>query len=245
MVQIIRFSVILLIYSLYNCNLTAQSIFKPEVICRGLCIADSILFFREVKPGDCFAKNNRDDLDMQQIVFENSQSISSELLTALCFYPEMSHLRIRITCKAIKQTMNSRPSPLNIFRTKPNRVYHLIINSNKGKYKGLKFNELSFNIRVGWLGHELAHICEYEKMSTMQTVSFALKYVGSKKFVRKVERITDLITIEHGLTFPLYAGTDYLLRNKDISKNYRKYAITNGLSLGEIKCFWCSMQNGY
>lgn len=245
MVQIIRFSVILLIYSLYACDLTAQSIFKPQVICTEFCIADSILFFREVKPGDCFAKNNRDDLDMQQIVFENSQSISSELLTALCFYPEMSHLRIRITCKAIKQTMNSRPSPLNIFRTKPNRVYKLIVNNNKGKCIALKFNELSFNIKVGWLGHELAHICEYEKMTTLQTIGFALKYVISKKYVRMVERNTDLITVRHGLAFPLYEGTGFLLRNTEISAKYREFAIANGLSLSEIKCFWCSMQNGY
>ena len=245
MVPVRKILVILLVFRLTTPNLVAQVNFERAVICNDVCKFDSSLFFRDVNLGDCLAKNNGDSLGLQRIILKDSQSISSELLTALCYYPELAHLRIRVTSKEIKQTMNSRPSPLNIFRTKPNRVYHLIINSNKGKYKGLKFNELSFNIRVGWLGHELAHICEYEKMSTMQTVSFALKYVGSKKFVRKVERITDLITIEHGLTFPLYAGTDYLLRNKDISKNYRKYAITNGLSLGEIKCFWCSMQNGY
>jgi hypothetical protein len=241
MIRISKLPVILLISCFYASNLEAQSIFEPQVICNGFCSADSILFFSEVKSGDCLAKNSEDSLGLHQIKFKNSQAIPDELLTVFYYYPELAHLKIQVSSKAIKQTMNCRPSPLNIFRTKPNRRYNLIINNNKGKYIGLKFNELSFNIKVGWLGHELAHICEYEKMSTMQTIRFALKYVGSKEYVRMVERNTDLITIKHGLAYPLYDGTDFLLRNKEISAKYREYAITNGLSLSEIKCFWCSL----
>jgi len=73
----------------------------------------------------------------------------------------------------------------------------------------------------------------------LETFWFAVKYISSRQFVRKVERNTDLITINHGLAFPLYDGIDYLFRNKDISEKYRQHAIDNSLSLSEIKCFWC------
>jgi hypothetical protein len=134
--------------------------------------------------------------------------------------------------------MNSRPSPVNIFRKKANRRYTIIVNNNLGKYKCLPFEALSFNIKVGWLGHELAHTCEYETMNNWQTILFSIKYISSKKFVRRVERFTDVLTIKHGLAFPLYDGIDYLLKDSEIDEKYRKYAITNSLSLNEIKCLW-------
>ena len=101
------------------------------------------------------------------------------------------------------------------------------MNNNQGKNKGIAIQNLSFNIIVGWLGHELAHICEYEKMSTWQTLTFAVKYVFSEKYKKQVERYTDLLTIEHGLAFPLYDGVNYLLNDKSISTDYKQSTINN------------------
>jgi hypothetical protein len=243
MIWIKKISAIFLIFRLFTFSVMAQEIFENDIFCNEFGCSDSILFFREIKPGDCSTYEMEDSSSLQRLFINKASSVSADLLSALCYYPELAHVRIRVSCKTIKQTMNSRPTPLNIFRKRSKRVYHIIVNSNEGKSKGLSYNELSFNIKTGWFGHELSHICAYEKMSTLQTILFAIKYIGSKKYVRMVERNTDLVTIEHGLAYPLYDGTEYLLRNKHISEKYRDYSVLNGLSPSEIKCFWCKIRN--
>jgi len=224
--------------------LKAQKPFDPEVVCNDFCRNDSLLFFQEVEPRVHLNENEVDNTNLKGPYFDLFPGLKTDIQSALYFFPELSAVHIKFSYKPINQTMNSRPTFLNIFRQKAKRHYRIIINNNKGKCKGLPFEELSFNIKTGWLGHELAHICDYENMNSGQTFWFAFKYVFSKKYVRSVERNTDLITIRHGLAFPLYDGTDYLLRSKDIGAKYRNYTIVNGLSLREIKCFWYKLQNG-
>jgi hypothetical protein len=218
-------------------------IHDSEITCPAFCKADSILFYQELYPEGLSLANIRDSINGSFHYSDYAQPVTTDLLLALRYYPELAHVRINFTCKAIRQTMNSRPSPLNIFRKRSNRTYNIIVNNNKGKQKGLLYRDLTYNIKTGWIGHELSHICWYEKMNTWQTLKFVVKYLCSKKFVRKVERNTDLVTIEHGLAFPLYDGVDYLLRNKQTCVKYRKYAITNYLSLDEIKCHWNKIRN--
>jgi len=229
----------LFLFVLSASSLLAQRQYELEIACNEFCTFDSILFFQEVRQNDVPDKNIGLNTNIYGPYFDQFPQIRSDIISALCFYPELANARIRFSYKPIKQTMNSRPAPGNIFRSKANRRYFIIVNNNKGKHKGLPFEELTYNIKIGWLGHELAHICEYESINNLETFWFAVKYISSKQFVRKVERNTDLITINHGLAFPLYDGIDYLFRNKDISEKYRQHAIDNSLSLSEIKCFWC------
>lgn len=233
------FTSLLFFLRLYSTVLLAQRHYDVPIICNNCCSIDSILFFQQIKPGKETFEGLGHNTNINGSYFDHFPQVRSDILSALNFYPELVNARIKFSYKPIRQTMNSRPSPGNIFRKRANRRYSIIVNNNQGSIKGLPFEKLSFNIKIGWLGHEMAHICDYEKMNTWQTFCFALKYVFSKKFIRKVERYTDLETIKHGLAFPLYDGTDYLLKSKEISKKYRVYTITNGLSPGEIKCFWC------
>lgn len=211
--------VILLLLRLSPSILKAQEFFKMEIICTDYCLDDSALFFKDI------VRNTSNDGDIAQNTnlfgpyFDKFPQIRSEILATLNYYPELANARLRFSYKPISQTMNSRPTPGNIFRKKAKRHYSIIVNNNQGKHKGLPFEKLSPNIKAGWIGHELAHICEYEKMNTFQTFWFAVKYVFSKKFIRKVERYTDSVTIEHGLAFPLYDGTEYLLQSRVLKKN--------------------------
>ena len=233
------FFLALTFFGLYTSVLMAQKKYEQEIACNEFCAFDSVLFFQEVKPDDAWDKQTGLNTNLYGPYFNKFPQIRSDIISALKFYPELSNARIQFKYKSIKQTMNSRPAPGNIFRSKAHRRYIIIVNNNQGKHKGLPFEKLSFNIKIGWVGHELSHICEYESINNWETFWFAVKYIGSKEFVRKVERNTDLITIQHGLAFPLYDGIDYLFRNKDISEKYRKYARDNSLSLNEIRCFWC------
>jgi len=229
----------LLLLRLFPAMLKAQRFFETEISCNGDCLVDTALFYKDLLQETSIAHNAALNTNLFGPYFDQFPQIRSDILATLCYYPELANARIRFSYKPISQTMNSRPTPGNIFRKKANRHYSIIVNNNQGKHKGLTFEKLSPTIKAGWIGHELAHICEYEKMNNFETFWFAVKYVFSKKFIRKVERYTDLVTIEHGLAFPLYDGTQYLLQSDEIEAKYRKYTITNGLSLSEIICLWC------
>jgi len=223
----------------YSAILNAQPAVESGVFCLEFCDADSVLFSQKNITPESGLGISGSNANIKGSCLDYFPGIKDDLLASLAYFPELANIRIKITYKSIHQTMNSRPSPGNVFRKKARRQYSIIINNNMGKRKGLSFGELSYNIKTGWFGHELAHICDYEKMNSFETFWFAFRYVFSKKFVRRIERNTDIETIYHGLAYPLYEGTAYLLMYSGTSAEYRDYAIFNGLSLSEIKCFWC------
>lgn len=243
MLSVSKIMLMLLVLRLFTSVLKAQHYVAQHEANNGFRDSDSSLFFLDFTPGLHDIGNTGKSTCLYGPYLDSFPQTRSDLLTALSYYPELSQVKIRFLQKSIRQTMNARPAPGNIFRKKADRIYTIIVNDNKGKHKGLQYSELSSIMRTGWLGHELAHICAYTKMDAWPTLCFAVKYVLSKKYVRKVERYTDLVTIEHGLALPLYLGTDYLLRNQEIGERYRQYAIVNGLSLSEIKFFWRKLQS--
>jgi len=174
---------------------------------------------------------------------EIPEEIKKLVLVTLSFYPELSSTNISFGYNPIKQTMNARPLVGNLFCSKKERKYCILINNNKGKNKGLPIETLSFNIIVGWLGHELAHIVAYEKMTNWQTISFASKYLLSSKYNRTVERYTDYTTIEHGLAYPLYDGVEYLLNDSSVTDEYKQKIRDNYLALEEIEFLWKQINN--
>jgi hypothetical protein len=107
-----------------------------------------------------------------------------------------------------------------------------------GKEKGLPIAELSKDVRIGFIAHEVAHMVTYDQMNNLQTLIFAVKYVFSKKFVYNVERYTDNVAIEHHLARQLYSGTKYCQSCTDLTPEYRAYSSTYGLKLNEIICLW-------
>lgn len=219
--------------------IVAQRVYDREIACNDVGGFDSIIFFQPLKPDELIETYDWSNTNLYGSYFDKFPQVRLELLSALKFYPELVNVKIKFKYKSIKQTMNSRPSPVNVFKSKANRRYTILVNDNQGKVKGLDFEKLSFNIKVGWIGHELAHICEYESSGNWGIFCFALRYVTSKDYVRKVERNTDLITIQHGLAFQLYDGIEFITANDDISEKYRIYARANSLTLAEIRCFWC------
>jgi hypothetical protein len=228
----------LLVIRFFTSGLEAQSEIYKEISCDGRYEFDSTLFFCQLKEDDFPEMDTEIGTQLFGPYFDHFPQICSDINSALTYFPELERVKIRFSYKPIRQTMNSRPSPLNIFRSKDRWHYTIIVNNNKGRHKGLSFENLSYTIKVGWVGHELSHIIEYQQLNRIQTIAFALKYVFSKSFVRNVERYTDFLAIEHGLAFPLYNGTEFLLNCNDIDTKYRNYAIVNGLSLSEIKCLW-------
>jgi len=194
---------------IYAGTVLSQHTFFTEVNCLQIDAIDSIVFSKFIHTK--LDSNSYSD----SIYYFNDKYGKYKILTtetrydALCafsFYPELEHTHIRIKYKSIKGTMNARPLIKNIFLKRNDQRYVVIINNNKGRHKGLPYNSLSFNIKVGWLAHELAHISTYQQMSKWQTVKFSLFYVLSASFKRKTERYTDNIGIHMALLTQCLTG---------------------------------------
>lgn len=150
-------------------------------------------------------------------------SIERAYLKALCFYPELKNVKIRIKYGRIKTSMAAIPKPSSLlFRKRTNRTYTIIINKKEHSDPARLLHTAPFNAMVGVFGHELAHILDYKEKSNCQMVGFAISYLNHEKR-KQTEWKTDSITVSHGLGWQLYHFTDFVFNEADINPKYRKY----------------------
>lgn len=153
-------------------------------------------------------------------------------LVALTHYPELKDTKITFISKALSSTMAARPKGLNVFRKKGKRMYVVIIN-NTDDVK-VPVDSVSFNAKVGVIGHELAHILDYENKSSLKVAANGIGYT-SKKFRVKFERATDQRTIDHGLGWQCYDWSFYVYHYKNTPKDYLEYKKKTYMSYKEIE----------
>jgi hypothetical protein len=149
--------------------------------------------------------------------FLSSYEVAS--LIALRHYPQLVNTKIIFKEKSINSTMQARPKGLNILRRKGKRKYVVYINTINPK---VPLDSISFNAKVGVLGHELAHIVDYESRSVLSILGIALRY-GSKKYRAKFERATDQMTINHGLLWQSYDFSAYVFKYNQGNTKYLEY----------------------
>ena len=157
---------------------------------------------------------------------------------ALRYYPELKDTKISVKLKKIKSTMMAQPDADFIVKSKHDRKYRILINSSK-EFNGMNYEDLSFNSLVGWIGHELAHITEYNQKSNGQLVHFISNYLFSRKHLKHTENSADKEAVKRGLGYSLYEGVTFLFKNPKIFKNYKErneeYYLSPTEILAEIK----------
>ena len=157
---------------------------------------------------------------------------------ALRYYPELKDTKISVKLKKIKSTMMAQPDADFIVKSKNDRKYRILINSSK-EFNGMNYEDLSFNSLVGWIGHELAHITEYNQKSNGQLVHFISNYLFSRKHLKHTENSADKEAVKRGLGYSLYEGVTFLFKNPKIFKNYKErnkeYYLSPTEILAEIK----------
>ncbi|NAS31046.1 hypothetical protein GTQ40_08705 [Flavobacteriaceae bacterium R38] len=134
----------------------------------------------------------------QHIHMENKE-FELPLLIALSHYPSLKDTKIKIVYKNTKIPLSARPALGNLFRSKANRIYKLIVDR-----KSLHVRGQSLNAQVGVFAHELGHLLFYKEKSNFGIAGFGVNYILSKKYRNKDERIRDKLVIEHGLGWQLY-----------------------------------------
>ena len=152
---------------------------------------------------------------------------------ALNRYPELHRKRITLKHKAINSTMQAQPSPDFLFKRKSKRTYQIFVNNNPN-LTGINYEELSFNGLVGWIGHEFAHLIDYNDMSNKELLGFIAGYVFDKRTMRRTERNADRETIKRGLGTQLLDGVTFFEKHNKVSKKYRRRKQKNYLSKKEI-----------
>lgn len=179
--------------------------------------------------------NNEDNLPPN--FFDNKnipESIKTESKYALEHFPELASVSIEFKYRSSKFTMQTLPKLSFLYRKRSKRQYTIIVNNNAKFYTGMDYNELSQKAKIGWIGHELSHIVDFQERNIWGIISVGL-YYGKSKFRRRLERRVDDLTIEHGLGEELFDGVDYMLNSSAASENYRKNFVLHYLSLKEIK----------
>ncbi len=161
------------------------------------------------------------------------KSIELSSLAAISHYPELSETTIRFKRTALHYSMNARPTFWSIFKHSANRTYIIRVNNRLTQESGLIADSLDFNAQVGLLGHEFAHISDYQTKNSFQLLRDLFGYAFSKKYKIKFERETDQRTLEHGLVCQSIAFSEFIEDTTMVSKKYKKRLSKYYLNLKE------------
>lgn len=192
-----------------------------------------MVFFYETKPienVDCaFVFKNYSERDIQffKETFQNYSSVKNvpeqykeAIVVALAYYPELKDVSIIFIEEKISTTMNCRPNVWQLLLGK--RKYEIRIN-NYENFDGLLLEQTPFNAQVGVIGHELAHILDYEGGSILRIIKRGADYL-SKKTTSDFEYEIDEIAIKKGFGYQSIAFWNFLMNGSaHITDEYKAF----------------------
>ena len=152
------------------------------------------------------------------------QSIENEVNKALSFYPELhaTPIDFKFKSKIEKSTMQAQPKFHTLFLPRSKRSYNIYIrNTFKLNSRELPILDIPKDVLVGWFGHELGHIMDYENMGNASLIKFGLAYFFSNKAVVRAERRADSFAVKHGMLPYLEKTKAFLLDHADIPEVYK------------------------
>jgi hypothetical protein len=152
------------------------------------------------------------------------QVISRNVLIALSFYPELINTRIRFVFKQNLRSsvMQAQPVFKTLLTNKENRAYQINISALfRLTHTAVPIHQLPDSIMIGWIGHELGHIMDYESRSTLGMIEFGLGYVLSADYVKRAERVADDFAVAHGLGPYLIETKQFILNHAELPQAYK------------------------
>ena len=150
--------------------------------------------------------------------------IEENVLMALSFYPELKSVAIQFVFKqAIKSSvMQAQPVFSSLLNSRKNRSYRINISALfKLTHTAIPIHQLPDAIMIGWIGHELGHIMDYERRSNLGMAGFGIGYVLSPTYVKKVEQLADQYAVQHGLGRYLIETKRFILDHAELPQAYK------------------------
>lgn len=138
-------------------------------------------------------------------------------------YQDARNLDIELKFKKdIFFTMRGAVKYSSLFKKK--RKYFVFVNLNKRAL----LSELDESNITAWFAHELAHIIEYEKMSTWILFIFLIKYTFSLKYRFMVEKRVNAYAANNGFANEMFITWKKFLSLEDVmNSKYKQYVIKN------------------
>jgi hypothetical protein len=122
-------------------------------------------------------------------------------LHALSFFPELKKNRIHFKVRDNGAPASSRPAWGSLFRSAGKRTYRIFINSGKDSSRfGSIFRNASVAAQVGVIGHELSHVVNFSKQTSLGLVGMGIAHI-SKPYMDRFEFYTDSLCIAHGMGY--------------------------------------------
>jgi len=181
-------------------------------------------------------KNNQRQVEFRFIHNNRNNTLETSMfvpaMLAIQHYPELRNTRIEFRYKKIPTLMAARPKLFSLFGNRKNRKYLLIISTNQNNHCKKLFQNMPLSSKIGILGHEFAHILDYEKKTKFGLIKYGMKYLFNKK---EVERKTDYIAISRGLGHEMLDYNLYLKGCNLISRKYLAQKKKYYLSITEIR----------
>ncbi len=173
------------------------------------------------------SKTQPADVDAEQAFGTNKvipAIIRRNVLVALSCYPELMHTRIRFVFKQNIKTsvMQAQPVFKTLLTNRANRTYQINISALfKLTHTAIPIHQLPDAIMIGWIGHELGHIMDYENRGTGRMIGFGLGYALSAAYVKQAERVADDFAVSHGLGPYLIETKRFILNHAELPQAYK------------------------
>lgn len=142
-----------------------------------------------------------------------------QFLLALSHFPELKEVHIILKNSAENTTMACRPQVSSLFKN--TRTYYILIN-NRENFDGILLSDVPFNAQVGVIGHEIAHVLDYEQKSVKGIIATGIGYLF-EGYKRELEHRIDTMTAERGLGWQLYDWATYAMYDSDATQQYKDF----------------------
>ncbi|WP_297823110.1 hypothetical protein [Segetibacter sp.] len=150
--------------------------------------------------------------------------IENNVLKALSFYPELKNTTISFIFKTSIKTsvMQAQPVFTTLLDRRKNRRYRINISEHFELLKSqMPITEIPDDVMIGWIGHELGHILDYEGRSNMGLISFGYRYYFHPSFVKHAEMLADSFAVERGLGNYIVATKRFILDHAELPQAYK------------------------
>ncbi|MFX0556489.1 hypothetical protein ACOCEA_06805 [Maribacter sp. CXY002] len=151
------------------------------------------------------------------------KEIENEALVALSHYPELKDTPIEFKFKPNikKSTMQAQPEFTSVFNSKKNRRYKILISEQIKIADSTYYTKnIPAEIMIGWLGHELGHIMDYQNRNGLNLIGFGIQYLASKRYIKEAERRADAFAVRHGMEKYILATKEFILEKAGLSEKY-------------------------
>lgn len=135
-----------------------------------------------------FGKNKIYPANMEKLV-----------LYTLSFLPELAEHKITFKVRPKGAPLSSRPAWGTLWRSARKRRYMVFIHQGQDtSFFGSLFSRASIPAKIGILGHELCHVSNFSRKTSMGLLGIGVAHI-SKPYMDRFEFNTDSLVIEKGM----------------------------------------------